>query len=128
MPDQIRVLWRLLGWCGVGLLLLLSLMPAPPDIAGPLGWDKAQHTLAYATLTLWFWQAYQPGWRWVLFFLVLGAGVELLQAWSGYRSAELGDMLANAIGVGIGLSLGAFTPLGHMLDWLDKTFTSAPKN
>ena len=120
MTRRLRNLWRAIGWLGIGLLLLLSLMPAPPEIPGPLGWDKVQHTLAYAVLMSWFWQAYQPSWRWPLFFLALGGGVELLQAWSSFRSAELSDLLANATGVALGLGLAVMTPLGRVLDWLER--------
>ena len=77
--------------------------------------------------TLWFWQAYQPGWRWVCF-LALGAGSNYCKPGQVIAARSWGRQLANAIGVGIGL-MGAFTPSpGRILDWFGKTFTSRLNN
>ena len=113
-------LWRILGWLLTGAVMILSLLPSLPPPPGPLAWDKAQHLLAYAVLMLWFRQAYPPHWRWPLLLLVLGTGLEGLQGLSVHRQLEAYDMLANALGVGLGLALAAFTPLERLLQRLDR--------
>ena len=106
--------WQVIGWCLVAVVAWLSLTPSPPEPPSLLEWDKAQHAVAYAVLMLWFRQAFTRHWRWPLFLVVLGIGLELGQGFTELRMLEPLDMLANAVGVGIGLAL-ARTPLGAML-------------
>ena len=117
-----RLVWQLIAWLGVVLLSYLSLIPAPPELPGPLAWDKLQHTLVYAFLMIWFRQAFQPHWRWPVFLLTLGIALEFMQGWSGHRFTELSDILANTLGVGVGLYLAIATPVGRSLIWLEKLF------
>lgn len=92
-------------WAGV--ILWLSLTPAPPSPPSFLSWDKLQHAAAYALLTLLTGPAVAPLFRkrrsgWLsaaLAATVFGALVEVAQgALSDVRSAEAGDLLANAAG------------------------------
>lgn len=92
------------------LVLILSLFPAPPEIKVPvLGWDKLQHALAYAVLTLLIARALgQIGCngkrKWLLAVLVAAAWGGLLEIAQGLfttcRNADWGDVLADAIGAG----------------------------
>lgn len=104
----------------VAVVVWLSLTPHPPKFRSVplLSWDKAQHTLAYACLMFWYGQAFRRHWRWPAFLLALGMGLEILQGLGGVRSFDLRDMLANGIGVGIGLIL-ARTRLGGVLAKID---------
>lgn len=111
---MVHRLWQVIGWCLVAVVAWLSLTPSPPEPPSLLEWDKAQHAVAYAVLMLWFRQAFTRHWRWPLFLVVLGIGLELGQGFTELRMLEPLDMLANAVGVGIGLAL-ARTPLGAML-------------
>ncbi|UZR29179.1 VanZ family protein [Methylococcus mesophilus] len=111
-------LWRGLGWAMVAVVVALSLVPQLPKAPSLLGWDKAQHFLAYAVLTLWFSLSYSRHWRWPAFFIALGSLLELLQGFTGIRTTDPFDILANGIGVFIGLSL-TFTPLIKSLKELD---------
>jgi VanZ family protein len=89
-------------------ILWLSLDPNPylPK-EGLLSWDKAQHALAYAVLTLLGGWALLPllekplrAWR-LATLLAVGYGVllELAQALlTRYRRAQMGDALADALG------------------------------
>lgn len=87
-------------------------------MAGLLAWDKAQHMIAYAVLMWWFRQAF-AGWiRWFVFLTLLGVGLECVQGLTAYRYFEYGDMVANTLGVILGLVLAA-TPLGRTLAWLE---------
>ena len=42
--------WQAAGWVMVLIVIGLSLMPKPPQMPSILGWDKAQHMLAYGSL------------------------------------------------------------------------------
>lgn len=112
-------LWQAVGWLLVAAVTILSLIPAPPEPL--LLWDKASHLLAYATLMLWFRQAFSPRVRWILFLVALGVVLELIQGWLGYRDLEFTDMLANTLGVAGGLGL-AKTSLGSLVTWLDSAW------
>ena len=88
---------------------------APPSVMGqlPSGNDKAGHFILYAILALlivrgWHREKIPPidlhGFVWLLAFL-FGFTVEMFQGLSTYRSFELYDLLANAIGALGGLVL-----------------------
>ncbi|WP_326533131.1 VanZ family protein [Pseudorhodoferax sp.] len=97
--------------CAVALYALvtvLALLPRPPEALGT-GWDKLNHLLAFATLTLLTHLAW-PRWRWPrLWALLLGYGVllELLQGLTPTRQAEARDLLADALGVALAQLLGS---------------------
>lgn len=99
--------WRLL--CVVLVLLVsgLALSPAPPELAST-GWDKANHAFAFAVLAFVSWKAWRagPAWRHALAWLAYGLLIELLQAQLPPRQGEAADLLADAIGIGLGLALG----------------------
>ena len=95
-----------------GLVLLLLLVawgclqaPGLDDTPWFWGADKIIHFSTYALLYISAWLAF-PGalLNWVLHGSLLAYGllIEGLQSLTGYRSAELGDMLANAAGLGLG--------------------------
>ena len=92
----------------------LSLTPKPPTIDIEQG-DKLGHFLAYGTLMLWFSLLYPRratriayGLAWI----AMGVGLELIQRGLGYRSYELFDMVANALGVLIGWAFAFAIPAG----------------
>lgn len=89
------------GWLYAAAIAVVSLMPRPPQVELEHG-DKLGHFAAYALLMFWFcWLyrasrarlAYGAGW------IAMGVGLEFAQAATGYRSFELADMAANALGV-----------------------------
>jgi VanZ family protein len=85
--------WVLAIWIG-------SLWPSPPTTVE--GGDKIQHFIGYAVLAI---LAYRI---WPRFFLVcsaaalMGIAVEVAQGWSGWRTFDPADMLANTIGALLG--------------------------
>lgn len=99
--------WSLLITWGV-VVLWFSLVPSPPvPKSGILGWDKFQHAAAYGIFTL------LAGWAFVTlpfsrerqWFLagavavIFGALLEVAQGvFTATRTAEAGDLLADAIG------------------------------
>jgi VanZ family protein len=66
-------------------------------------WDKAQHAGGFMLLTLLGGLAYPRPQARVLFGLLgYGALIEMAQAATGWRNGDLLDLLADAIGIGLG--------------------------
>jgi len=106
--------WQGVGWAMVAVVVWLSLTPHPPQPPSFLGWDKAQHFAAYGGLMVWYGMSFARHWRWPVFLVGLGVGLEFLQGLGGFRSFDPMDMVANTLGVGAGLLL-VKTPAGHCL-------------
>ncbi len=96
-------LWASIGWLLVVAICYLSLMASPPGMDIDLKYsDKLGHFISYFFLMFWFAQLYKtPAFRiaYILFFSVMGAGLELMQGLGGVRFFEYSDMLANTTGV-----------------------------
>lgn len=94
---------KLLFWGVLAALVVLSLLPSS-YLGAPVfnWWDKAQHALGFAFLTLLAFWAYpaRQRLRTSLELLALGAAIELLQAGTGWRMGEWPDLLADAVGIG----------------------------
>jgi len=124
-PLKFRTLWTLIGYCGIVLLIVLSLSPAPPPLVDFPWIDKFLHVLAYGVLMLWFAQLHpQSRYGWLACgFVALGILLEVLQSYSGYRSGDLGDVAANSLGTGLSWALalrGMNTLLLHFEGWCRK--------
>ena len=100
----LRRFWVGIGWFGVVLLIYPSLTPTPPEIPVEQG-DKFGHILAYATLMYW-WAQLLPTTRQRTrvgaALLALGIALEYVQGWTGWRTFDYYDMLADAVGVALG--------------------------
>lgn len=120
---RFRRLWLVAGWMLVLLVIYLSLAPTPPPLTKNQG-DKLEHMLAYATLMSWFVNLYaetHPRMRIAAGLVVLGVGLEFVQRWSGYRTFEVADMAADAVGVAAGW-LSAPPRLPNYLRAIEKFF------
>lgn len=106
--------WQGIGWLMVATVCWLSLTPQPPEPPGFLAWDKAQHFIAYGALMFWFRQAFRRQWRWPVFLIGLGVGLEFLQGWSGLRTLDPLDMVANSLGVLLGLAITWILPVASI--------------
>lgn len=106
MKLQYRRFWLVLGWCWVGVVLWLCLMPSPPELVSFNYADKLEHALTYALLMLWFGQLVGEGrWRSALLLGLLGVTIELLQGMGTTRLFEWSDIAANLFGVMLGWAL-----------------------
>jgi len=83
--------------------VMISALAPPQMVVSPMGWDKLDHATTFAMLTIVGLSAYSGRKAQVLLGL-LGYGVliELLQSFTDYRSAEVLDVVADAVGILIG--------------------------
>lgn len=98
-----RTLVRIAFWLAALSILVLSLLP-PGTPLPSTGWDKSNHVLGFAILGFLGGLGYrrrEPGVAAGLF--AFGVLIEALQGLSGYRFAEWGDLLADAIGIAVGV-------------------------
>jgi VanZ family protein len=98
--------WRLAFLISLLSIAVLSLLPAPEALPST-GWDKSNHLLGYALLGALARQGWPraPAWRQFAGLLIWGALIEVLQARTGYRYAEWGDVVANGLGAALGAVL-----------------------
>lgn len=114
-PER-RVLWRALLALLLAAITWLALSPAPPESANT-GWDKANHALAFAALAfVSVWALWQRPRQWLLLvaaLLAYGGFIEIAQSFVPSRSADWNDVLAD--GVGIALGLLAALPIARLI-------------
>lgn len=114
-------LWLWLWILALAAGLALCVLPLPA-VAVPRGFDKIEHALGYFVLGAYATNLFARG-RALAFallgLLAFGAMIEGIQALVPWRSAELMDWLANAVGVALGGVL-AFTPLATLLQRFDQ--------
>jgi VanZ family protein len=109
----LRPAYVALGWALVAALVWLSLTPSPPHVDIEQG-DKAGHLLAYGGVMFWFALLYIPVKIRALYaagFIAMGIAIEFVQGWTGYRSFEVADMVADGLGVLLGWTVAHFVPL-----------------
>ena len=121
-PPSLRYrrIWLLLAWGIVTSVVVLSLIPVEVDLGE--GRDKLAHFLAYGSLSLGFGMLFGGRARQLriaLAFAAMGVAIEFLQGLTDYRTFEIADMIANAIGAALGWGL-AQTPLGNGLEWVER--------
>ena len=117
-------------WIAMSLVLLAAVLFASlqPDFgpAVPANFDKVEHLAAYVLLAVWFTGLVARGRYWAVGagLMALGLLIEVLQGLMSLgRSAEVSDMLANALGVVVGITIalsstGGWAPrLESWLGW-----------
>lgn len=100
--------WRLLLALMMGVVAWFALMPGSP-FGGVPNFDKLQHVLAFFTLATvaslaWPPRAWQEG-RVAFGLLMYGLLIELVQTQLPTRTASAADVLADAVGIALGLLL-----------------------
>jgi len=120
-------LWVAVAWLGVGCAIALSLWPGGAPLPVHV-WDKIEHAVGYFALTLWFAGLYQPAHyaRLAVGSLLLGILIELLQGLAPTRTMELGDLLANTVGVAGAILLAALG-LGGWAQGIERMLGLAPR-
>ena len=94
------------GWILAAGVCVGSLMPGQL-LTGFSIYDKLLHAAAYFTLMTWFSGVYEARHQvsLALVLMAAGLGLDLLQGLTESRTTSLLDVLANCVGVGIGLAL-----------------------
>ena len=108
--------WIALGVMIIAAIWIFSLIPNPPHI-GVEGEDKAGHFVAYGIMMLWWSQILVRSRDRLIIaaaFVAMGIAIEFVQGWTGWRTFEVADMIADAIGVALGWGI-ACTPAGTIL-------------
>ena len=106
-PLRYRRWWQLAGWMLLVIVAVNALAPWPEVPDAPAHMDKYLHAATFFVLTLWFCGAFDRE-RWVLVALGLflfGAAIEIAQGRTGYRTAEVADMVANTLGLVAGYAV-----------------------
>jgi VanZ family protein len=111
--------WLWLGiWCAaLAATLVVCLVPLPAMDAPVLRFDKLHHALGHALLAAWAAMLFMDRRTLLLAIaglLLFGVAIEGLQALLPWRSAELLDIAANALGVALGAAIAA-TPVARTL-------------
>lgn len=105
--PKARTVWRVLLVLLLCAISYLALTPAPPRDMDT-GWDKANHFLAFASLAFsGHWSAAARRTRYLLLpaaLVAYGGAVEVIQMFVPHRSSEWGDLLADSIGIALGLA------------------------
>src|SRR5260370_39018940 len=99
-------MWLVLGWGMVAAVVVLSLIPIPIDLGENR--DKLAHAAAYGGLSFWFGMIHASRRRQLAIAIALaamGVVLEFLQGLTDYRTFEVADMIANAIGAALGWGL-----------------------
>jgi VanZ family protein len=110
--PSLRRVWAIaLAGMVVGIACL-SFMPNPnPTLS--TGWDKANHAFGFAALAVAGAMAAAGGTAWLrhggmpLLLLAFGVFIEAVQFFVPGRSTEFADVVADAIGIAIGLAVVA---------------------
>ena len=121
LPLQYPIAWALSGWGLVVFVAVGSVMPGAVIPEFPSA-DKIVHMLAYFLLMIWFSGLYSRQ-RHVVIALILvtfGGLLEFLQAVLPYRFFDPLDLLANTVGVALGLLL-SFTLLAGWCQRIERT-------
>lgn len=98
LQPTLTALFRTIGVCIIVAIFVLSLMPGPPGVPGS---DKLHHFLAYGgCMFAWAMALARPKSRLVALLLICAMGVliEFLQGWTGWRTFDVADMVANTLG------------------------------
>jgi VanZ family protein len=107
-----RPVYLAMGWGLVAVIIWASVTHNPPQISVQHG-DKIGHLLAYAGVMFWFSQLYlhtRTRLAYAAGFVALGIALEFVQRALGYRSFEVLDMVADAVGVLGGWAIALATP------------------
>jgi VanZ family protein len=110
MPREHTFFFKIIWW--VSLVIIYTLAILPQDMAPTVGSlsDKSHHILAFLVLAILLKLAYLIKY-WHAFFLLAAFGllIEVSQLFAINRSGEVADVVADIVGIFIGLKLYTYT-------------------
>lgn len=115
-PLRWQFWWVAGGVAIAAVIAVLSLLPAT-DLPRVQLWDKFEHGFAYFALAAWFGGVVRPSryLRLAAALLAFGIAIELAQGAMGFgRTADLADVLANGLGIALGLVVALVGTSGWM--------------
>lgn len=127
MELRFLVIWRIIAFMNIALIIFLSIVPGPKDMGQLIGMDKLLHVLAYAFTMFWCRMCYSEKKHIIMFsigLILMGGTLEIMQGLTGYRMMSAYDMIANSIGVLLGLVL-ARTRLSMLLSNVERLFINS---
>lgn len=112
LPLRYTKRWQIAGIAVLLVVLAFALTPGAwfrldmPNVAF-LASDKTLHGLTFTFLTVWFSGQYarRSYWRLAAGIFLFGVFIEICQRMLSYRSAETLDLVADSIGISIGLAI-----------------------
>jgi VanZ family protein len=109
--------WWIVGGLAMALAIVVASLLPSSSLPSVQLWDKFEHAIAYFALAAWFGGVVRPDryLRLALVLLALGIAVEIAQQAMGLgRTAEPRDVLANGVGIALGLIVAALGVSGWM--------------
>jgi len=127
-PLRHATLWRAVGWLMLLSIAIAMALPTPAVDIELENADKWVHVFAFGILGGWTAQLYPFSrallWR-ALGLLAFAAGTELMQVLIPWRSGDVADLAADAVGIALGISL-ALTPVGLTLQASERRWFGQP--
>lgn len=106
LSRHTRTVWLVSTLAIAVLIAVLTLTPTPHMPRGDYHWDKLAHMVAFLVLVLPTAALWPRVAAWIgVLAVVYGGAIEVIQPFTG-RSAEFADLLADGIGVALGIILG----------------------
>ena len=97
------VFWRFIFFVTAIAVLFLAIVPTSTPLP-TTGWDKSNHLVAFAALAYLGQKAFsQNAFKLIIGLIAFGGLIELLQTFTPTRSGEWQDLIADVIGIFIGL-------------------------
>lgn len=121
MALRYHKLWHFLGALQVLLVVYLMLTRITVEVEVISHVDKIAHWTVFSVLMSWYAQLMHSRWSRVFStacIVILGIGLEYLQALSPYRHFDYADMLANMVGIISGIILMRISGLRYLY-WLE---------
>lgn len=119
-------LWFVIGIALIAAICFMSVISVPAEVKQFMLNDKLLHVAVYGCLMGWFAQIFRNDLTRILLavgFVLMGVGMEYIQATVPTRQFEFLDMIANTCGVVLAWAL-AYTWMGGILDWFEKNLLS----
>jgi hypothetical protein len=127
LATQLRYqqFWLIIGGAILTGIMALALWPMPdPELAPPQS-DKVVHLVAFAFLFTWFagLLSRQARFKIVLALMAYGVAMEILQSFTPTRFMSAGDLVADALGLGLGWLI-SIRGGDRWAEWLENRFHS----
>ncbi len=125
ISDQVGLryknIWRSIAYLIIVIIIVLSLIPFPEKITPFSVSDKLMHAIAYAVSMTWFGLCFRGRKLFMIGsgLIFMGIFLEIIQKQTGYRNMSFYDIVANCVGVLIGLMF-SFSRFSNALQYIEE--------